>query len=461
MKQLISRCAQAIHKWAGDRHDRSRMVKTERNASLHIEALEHRQLLSSNPLTTLSDTVVEGAIIPTIQLTPISADPSSSPAELAAYFQQLLDGPSRVVDLGGQTWVVPSRIIISTQHSGKVIQNGTIKFTFEGDVPRMGGMEIVQGRKWYNAEGRTVMYPEGDIDLTLRDLVLDGDFPYDFGLQEHTEAEADRMGKGFNLITTITRAANNINLSRVRFQNSGNSAIAGSFRTFIAQDISAHKVAKHVIGLRGFGGTKAQINRLEVTQSGNVIDFHNEADFYDEDRPDVAVVRNLYAQNIRGRSKVAGNNWSIDGSNWWFEQENVVNMNLFPAFDLSKNPRRFVVDGFVAINFPAMGIGTLADDRGDGVICLRNVFIRDSLSGIKVQQRVLLENAEFMGVSCPFQSSTPRYQVNTVETEHTTDAQWGVRFNNIHALYDAKNAQWGTNYTPYYWAPPGVRDLIG
>lgn len=427
---------------------------------LHLDVLEDRQLLA----TALAADSGEAAAPMT---PPAAIAPEIAPATevvdartLASQFQALLDGPQRVVDLGGQTWVVPTRLIISTQHSGKVIQNGTIRFTFEGDTPRMGGMEIVQGRKWYDAEGNTVWYPEGDIDLTLRDLVIDGSFPYDFGLQEQTESVADQMNKGFNLITTITRPANNINLNKVRFQNSGNSAIAGSFRTFVAQDITADRIAKHVIGLRGFGGVKAQINRLSATQSGNVIDFHNEGDFYDEQNPDVAVVRNVVARNIRGRSKVAGNNWSIYGENWWFEQDNVVNLNLHPAFDLAKNPRRFVVDGFVAINFPTSGFGTLADTKWGGQIRLSNVTIRNSLAGIKVQQLLTLYDSEFAGTLEAFRSDVPAYEWNNVITASHSEETWATIYERIHRLYLNKNVAWGTDYTPRYWAPTSVLSLM-
>lgn len=385
--------------------------------------------------------------------------PSDATA-LAESFQQLLDGPTRIVDLGGQTWIVPTRITITTKHSGKIIQNGTIKFTFEGTVPRMGGMEIVQGRKWYDAGGRTVDYPAGDINLTLRNLVFDGDFPYDFGLQARTEVEADRMHKGYNLITTITNVANYINLTDVRFQNSGNSAIAGAFRTFIAENTSADRIAKHVFGLRGMGGVKAHINGLKVTHSGNVIDFHNDGAFFDAAHPDVAIVRNIDARNIRGRSKIAGNNWSIYGSNWRFEQDELVNLNLYPAFDIAKNPRRFVVDGFVAINFPTVGIGTLSDSKTDGVIRLKNVYVRNSLAGIKVQQRLAVIDSEFEGAACSFRSSEPWFQSNLTATAPETNSTWASIYDQITALYARKNVEWGTHFTPRYWTPTPVRTLM-
>ena len=91
-------------------------------------------------------------------------------------------------------------------------------------------MEIVQNNRWWDAQGNSVLYPAGIIDLTLKNLVLDGDFPYDYGLQEYTESQTDALNKGYNLITTVTTPANSITLENVRFQNSGNSAIAGSFR---------------------------------------------------------------------------------------------------------------------------------------------------------------------------------------------------------------------------------------
>jgi hypothetical protein len=422
--------------------------------------MEDRQLLS----TALSTDVLEP---PNSNHPALESDfrypspkPTAESAALAETFQQLLDGPQRIVDLGGQTWIVPTRITITTQHSGKVIQNGTIKFTYAGDLPRMGGMEIVQGRRWCTADGQTVMFPAGDIELTLRNLVLDGDFTYDSGLQAQNEAVAERAGKNYNLITTITNAASYINLYNVRFQNCGNSAIAGNFRTFIAERITADRVAKHVIGLRGFGGTKAHIGAVVVTNSGNVFDFHNDGDFYDEARPDVAVVRNVYARNIRGRSKVAGNNWSIDGENWWFEQDNVVNLNLYPAFDLAKNPRRFVIDGFVAINFATIGLGTLADAKSGGTIRLSNVTIRNCLAGIKVQQQLTIFDSEFVGTVEPFRGTEPRYQWNNEIADTSSSATWAVIYGRIDQLYAAKNIAWGTNYSADYWVPRTVGLLM-
>ncbi len=442
----------------GNRNSESRIHL--QSVRLNAEVLEDRWTPSISLPMALADAPIVTDLFQALHLHLTQpADPASAATPDAESLQALLDGPNRIVDLGGQTWIVPTRLTIATKHSGKTIQNGTIQFTFQGTVPRIGGMEIIQNDRWWDAHGNSVIYPAGTIDLTLKNLVLDGDFPYDYGLQAQTESKADQLKKGYNLISTGTFAANSITLENVRFQNSGNSAIAGWFNTFIGRDISADRIAKHVIGLRGHGGTNADIDGLVVTNSGNVIDFHNDGSFFDAENPDVASLKNLSARNIRGRSKVAGNNWSVDGSNWSFEQDSVVNLNRYPAFDLSKHPRRFVVDGFVAINFPTYGIGTLGDTRTGGDIRFTNVYVRNSLSGIKVQQKISVVDSEFEGVRDRYGSSVPWLQTNNVDTAIQGDAYWAAIYDQIELLFATKNAEWGTDFVPRPWVPTSVQIL--
>ena len=133
---------------------------------------------------------------------------------------------------------------------------------------------------------------------------------------------------------------------------------------------------------------------------------------------------------------------------------------MYPAFDLAKNPRRFVIDGFVAINFPTMGIGTLADEVTGGEIRLSNVYIRNSLAAIKVQQTISVVDSQFEGIAYDFRSSLPSYQDNNTEMPATRGLDWVGIMDRINELFVAKNSQWGTQYVPLYWTPNSIENLM-
>ena len=322
-------------------------------------------------------------------------------------------------------------------------------------------MEIVQGKRWWNAAGKSVAYPAGRIDFTLRDLVIDGGFDQDFGIQEFNEETADAQGKGYNLITTVTNPANKIRLQRVRLQNCGNSGIAGSFRHLKIDDLTAERVAKHVVGLRGAGGSILEINRMGADDCGNALDLHNDGSFVDRSHPDVAVIKDLIVRNPRGRSKCSGNNFEIYGKNWLFEQSDIVNLNPWPAWDLAKNPRRCLVNGFTARNFWSMGIGMLTDDTTGGDIRFRNVYIDHSLSAIKGQQQFSLEDSIFHRIHHRYRSSGPKFQANNIDLSFEPDAYWAQLHNDVEEKLAEFNQKHGTKIELKYWLPNSVRSLAG
>lgn len=384
------------------------------------------------------DRIVGGATFPRMGLEPL---------------QVLLDNPEiDVIDLHGAT-VDVQNVIISVQHSGKRITNGTLRLLPNAQI---GNIKFIQGRT-FNGD----IYPAGMINFSFGPhLYIEGGFADHFELQEQAEAVADAQGWGANAITTITNPAGLVSFESVAFSNLGNSAIAGSFHQLTVRDTSFKNVAKHCMGVRSLQtGSTFVCDQVMSLRCGNAIDLHGDAVRYSA--PDVARIRDLVVLNPTGRSKCSGQNWDIaEMLNCRFEQTESPCMNLWPAFDFARCPRRANVNWFMSIGFPTMGIGTLAD-TASGDLRFNHVYVRGSLSGMKIQQSAIsVSNSEFSGVHHRYRSGSPQAQSSNVDTDVGTNLEWASVYDSIEQLYDEKNAQWGTAYKPTYWLPNSVRQLM-
>ena len=138
-------------------------------------------------------------------------------------------------------------------------------------------------------------------------------------------------------------------------------------------------------------------------------------------------------------------------------QSNVVNLNPWPAWDMAKNPRRCRIDGFTAINFWSMGIGMLNDPTQGGDIRFNNLYIDNSLSGIKGQQRFSIVDSIFKQVHHRFRSAGPWFQANNFDVSLQSDDYWAQIYNDIEAKLAAFNQEHNTQIVLKYWLPNSVR----
>lgn len=369
--------------------------------------------------------------------------------------QTLIDDAAarnKIADLGGQTYDALS-IIFQTKHSGLIVQNGTINCL---PGAKVGNVKTIQGATW---QGNT--YPAGEIDLTFRNVRFVSGFNVNEGLQARNEALADAAGYGANLFTTTTYRAGFISFEDCSFECAGNSAIAGQFLKLNIRNCRFHRVAKHCIGLREWGGTVATIDGMTCTECGNWCDLHGEPGRLATS--DKADIRNIVTFDSTGRAKNSGGNWEVDAANWTSIQSSVVNLNMYSAWSFSRNLRRFHLNGFVIVNYPSMGISSNSDPgTTPGDIQLTNIHVRNSMSGIAVQQQLSVVDSEFDGIHHRYRTAAPIWQANNYDSSVKSDLAWAQTYDQIELLFAAKRAEWGTTYpaSGSYWIPKTVFNLM-
>jgi hypothetical protein len=369
-----------------------------------------------------------------------------------AELQALVDGPDQVIDLRGELWET-RRLTLTVRHHGKAIQFGRIKFLGPDGKPQYQLVEIIQGRKWNG-----IVYPGGDVDVTLRGVTLDGSFYYDSGLQEHNELVADQEQKTFNLIGSSM--AGHVRLENCVLINCGQSGWGGSCKSFTAIGCKAYHVSKHVFALPGWGGMRVFIDGLETVECGNSFDLSNPVkEFREYFRPDIADIRNVRSLDNRGRTKLASPNWFARFKDCRFEQSDIVSMNVYPGLDNSYNTHQIAIDGLTVVNC-AYGFGALSDSvRRDGTIEIRNSRFEGCFTPVKCQQRMTLDGVSMEGHFQKYISGTP-IERNVTATNPRPAQYWAGVFDAINRKYEAFNAQHGTAYRPAITLPRAITDLM-
>lgn len=362
--------------------------------------------------------------------------------------QELLDGPDMIIDLGGLTYQALN-VIIWMVHSGKTIRNGVIDILPGATI---GNIKLIQDKRY-----GTINYPAGVLDFTFDNVLFAGHCNFNYGLQEFNESQADLAGSSANAITTITNEAGTVTLNNCRFSNIGNSGLAGSFDHLIVNNLVATRVAKHALGIREIGGSLVEINGVTATECGNFIDLHGAGGLYPV--ADVAVINNVVDVDNTGRNKISGNNWSVDASNWSITQTNLVNLNLYPGFDLARCPRRFHLTNYTTRNIPTKGFRTGSNPGYTPDTVIDDAYIEDSLTGMQALQAMTVTNSTFDGIHHRYLSGAPT-ESNNSTINPGGDAFWAGIYDDIEYLYDDFNAEHGTNLDPVYYVPAAVRALM-
>lgn len=368
--------------------------------------------------------------------------------------QELLDSPLHVIDGQGKTFI-EKNIIIWSKHAGKTLRNANIIFKGPSNNA-IGRWLFIQGRSFGGFS-----YPSAELDFTFENVTITGDFTPPTDLQELNEYLAEISGKSLNLITNVTNRAGHITFKSFAISNSGQSAVALSARRLTIDGYRAKNIAKHGLGIRGVGGTVVMANDITLDRCGGSIDFHNEGEFYVEDSPDFAVVENLSVINPRGRSKVAGTNWEIYGSDWNFYKSQVNDCNLWPGFDLARHPRMFKLNRVSTTNFVTTGIRAGRDlVRNDGTIKINFLNVLNSMTGVQVQQPMHVTNSNFEKIRQRYLSGLPLTEWLNFDVSFLPDKYWAERLDLIEKRYDALNALYGTDFQPSYFAPQAIIDLM-
>lgn len=354
--------------------------------------------------------------------------------------QDLIDSShGNVVDCQWQAYQA-MQIVVHPGNSEAILENVIIELL---PFAKIGNICVVQNRSLWG-----VTYPAGDVNFTIRNAIIRGGFTGQTGEQQHTEALADSQGWGANAITTVTNKCGCLTLENVTFENCGNSAVAGMWDRVVLNNVRFVNVAKHCVGLTETGATQVEIADMECIDCGNAIDFSGKSGRLAG--ADTAIVDRLTVRNAYGRAKCAGGNWHIVGKDWSFINDSVVNFNVYAAFELTRNPRHFEVDGFTSVNFATAGLASNSDTTTGGTINVNRAFITNSLSGMKIQQAFQsVDNSVFTGCHHRYRPvGVPQSQTNNDDQMIGSDQQWGQVMDEINYLYDSKG--WAR---PGFWVP--------
>jgi len=176
--------------------------------------------------------------------------------------------------------------------------------------------------------------------------------------------------------------------------------------------------------------------------------------------PDIAVVNDVFATDIRGHTKVAFPNWLIHGKNWNFEQSSLVNPCYQAAVDFASAPIFARIEGLRIKNYWACGVASYYDPAfaGLGTIEVYDMHLEGSLRAAKVQQNLAIIGGTCTNVHSRYQSGSAfeRY----VTWSMSDSAYWAGILSGVHDMYDAMNKQFQTNHQPAYWVPDEIKRLI-
>lgn len=365
-------------------------------------------------------------------------------------FQELVDELQATTDLGGETFDA-FEVILHLDHSGMTIQNGGVNLLPNA---RLSNIRMLQGDTYDGIE-----YPSGEIDIDWINVTFNGQFDQNFGLQQRNEEMADLAGCGHNAVSTGTFRAGKVRFINCTFNNIGNTAISGKFLEIEIINCTFNRVAKHCAGIREWGGTTLVIDGMTCDECGNFLDLHGDGGLFAE--PDIAVIENITCTNSTGRAKISGNNWDVEATNWSFEQDNEVNLNMYAAFDLARAPRRFDLDGFQTLNYPQMGFRAGSNPGVTPNTTLNDLYVENSLSGVAVAQVMTVTNSTFDGIHHRYRGTTPTESGNS-DINVKTDLEWAQIYDQIELLFAEKRTEWGTSYPASlsYFVPNEVLELM-